>query len=272
MEDKTILRTMSAATLVAGKRLLEVKPTRLVSAKDFLTTADLDSGKIIRQNLAAKFPEILFFGEEDGEVIEETRIQWIVDEVDGTVNFYHSDDHWGISIALVREGHSVAGVVYLPAKKQLFFADKDAPIAWLAQVDNLGRAGKPERISVNHEGKADNPLVLLEWVKEQNDGLDHQRVVETLSRLDQSGFLYPQIRNATTASLMMVAQGIAGGFVHPRPEAYDIAASCLIVEQAGGKVTNLIGEPWSSFSAEKGIVASNGVIHEELLAAVATIV
>ncbi len=268
MEDKTTLRTMTAAALVAGKRLLEVKPTRLVSAKDFVTTADLLSGQVIRQNLAARFPEIPFFGEEDWKIIEKTEIQWVVDEVDGTVNFYHGDDHWGISIALVREGRSVAGAIYLPAKKQLFFAGEDAPVAWLAKVDDMGHAGKPEMISVNHEGEADKPLVLLEWVKEQNDGRDHSLVVDILARLDWSGFLYPQVRNSSVASLTKVAQGIAGGFVHPRPEPWDVAAGCLIVELAGGKVTNLAGEPWSPFSAEKGIVASNGLIHDELLKAV----
>jgi len=75
--------------------------------------------------------------------------------------------------------------------------------------------------------------------------------------------LYPQIRLCSTASLMAVATGKICAYVHPHPAPEDFAAGALIVEKAGGKVTDLQGKPWDIFS--KSIVASNGILHEEIL-------
>lgn len=268
--DLTMLRIMSMVAWKAGQYLLTMRPKPLMSPKDFLTDADLEAEGIIRQGLAKHFPDIPLWGEEGGGVNLPVGEQWIVDPVDGTVNFFHGDDHWGISIARVIDGASLDGVICLPAKRQLFFASAGGLSTQLALVDESGRMEKPVSISVSKQNVSDKPLILVEWVKELKDGLDHQLVVETFARLDRRGFLYPQVRNASTASLMMVARGVAGGFVHPRPEPFDIAAACLLVEQAGGVVTDWHGNPWSPFSGERGIVASNGVIHEDLLASVAS--
>lgn len=256
------LWTMGGAAFMAGQYLLTATPTKLVSPKDFLTDTDLESERLIRRELVRNFPEIPFFGEEsDGKVIAVGE-QWVVDPVDGTVNFFHRDDHWGVSIGLVRDGIPVAGVVYLPAKCQMFSTKVGRP-TYMFPIEN-GHIGAPTPVSVSTDDETRKPLVLIEWVKERNEGRDHRRVVEMLSRLDEK-FLYPQIRNASTGSLMMVAKGVASGFVHLRPDPFDIAAACLMVENAGGRVTNLAGQPWNVLSAEKGIVASNGIIHEQIL-------
>jgi len=264
--DEVILRAMTEAVFATGQFLLRTKSHRVASPKDFLTNADVTAEYVLKRKLVRACPGIAFWGEESGGEILTTGLQWVVDPVDGTVNYYHGDHHWGVSVGLVRDGRSVAGVVYLPAKKQLFHASDISAVAVLQEVASsnvLEGCAWPRPIGVE---ASESPLVLVEWVKELNHGQDHQRVIKVVAQLDQAGFLYPQIRNASTASLMMVAQGIAGGFVHLRPEPCDIAAACLIVERAGGKVTDLGGEPWSVSS--KGIIASNGLIHDQLLLAV----
>lgn len=257
---------MTSVALLAGQRLSSVKPKPEVSDKDFLTDADQLSEAIIRRALKDRFPYISSFGEESETGVAFRGDGFYIDAIDGTVNYFHGDDYWGISIALALGGASVAGVVYLPAKGQMFFAQDDGP-AWLATVAD-GKIGKPVPISVSKEDNGPTkPLILIDWVKEKNGGQDHARVVEILDRLRKE-FLYPQIRNCSVANLMMVAAGKAAGFVHLRPEIYDVAAGCLIVERAGGKVTDLAGKPWSPHSAEKGIVASNGVLHDEILSTI----
>lgn len=267
--DKAMMEVMISASLKAGNYLLQFKPTRLASAKDFVADADLFSESLIRKHLAEQFPEIPLFGEESNETIGQNESQWIVDPVDGTLNYVHRDSHWGVSIAFAQKGRSVAGVIYLPVKKELFWACRGSK-AWRAGIDEKGNLSASVLVRANQEKRSGKPLILVEWVKEKNSGQDHRRVVEILSQIDQAGFLYPQVRNASTASLMMVASGQAAGFVHMCPEPFDIAAACLIVEEAGGKVTDFFGNPWSPFAVEKGIVASNGVIHEELLYAISS--
>lgn len=173
-------------------------------------------------------------------------LQWIIDPLDGSLNFFRQDEMWGISIALVENKESIAGLVYLPASNQLFTAAKDTN----------GYSG------VSNSGVLRESQVWTDWVKEANNGADHQRVMAILAKLDQHT-LYPQIRLCCTASLMRVATGRIDGYVHPKPEPFDIAAACLIVEKAGGRVTDMCGETWSPFSSS--IVATNGLIHDELI-------
>lgn len=258
-----MINEVISTILSAGKYLLLAKPKKLTSNKDFLTDTDCYSETIIQSILKRKFPEASFFGEEGGGEISRNGYFFIIDPIDGSFNYYHGDHHWGISIAVILDSIPIIGVVYLPAKQQIFFSQRfDSAKFALVKEHQITNSKKT---SVKNQS---NPFVLMEWVKEKSGGYDHDRVIEILARLDRAGFLYPQIRNATTASLMMIAQGIASGFVHLRPEPFDIAAACLIVEQSGGRVTDLQGNAWSPFTAEKGIVASNGTIHDSLLSVV----
>lgn len=102
--------------------LLQPKTKELATQKGFLTDADLKSEEMILKILGAVYPEIHSFSEEKGgEAIKEGLV-WVIDPVDGTINFFLGDDHWGVSIALVEDGHAIAGVVYLPAKGKMFSA------------------------------------------------------------------------------------------------------------------------------------------------------
>lgn len=253
---------MISAVLAAGRYLMSVKPQPIVSAKDFLTQADIKSEEIIRAIMESFCSDISFSGEEGSGQLQLSRYQWSVDPLDGTVNYWNGDSHWGVSVALVKDGKSRKGVVYLPKQKKIFFTDKKNEV-WEARV-LLGRVVKIKRL-YSPKLKKSKSLVLVEWVKEQNDGQDHKKVLDLLGRIDQAGFLYPQIRNASTASLMMVVTGVAGGFVHLRPESWDIAAAGLIAQRAGCQVTDLSGNPWSPFVGEKGLLVTNGQIDHRLL-------
>lgn len=249
---------MKRVAVDAGKLLVQMQPKikRLEARKDFLTDADLKSEQVILSLLASEYPDIPSLSEEKGgdEVAE--GYLWVVDPVDGTINFFLGDDHWGVSIALVKDGRTIAGVVYLPARGQLFSASRDRA-SKLLLGDN-----RTIDLKVSGESNLAESQFWVGWGKENHGGEDHKKVYDAIIKLDRRT-LYPQIRNSATADMMMVASGKIQGYVFLNPEPFDIAAAGLIIEQAGGKVTDKDGNPWGAFS--RSLVASNGILHDELL-------
>ena len=197
------LDLMERAAIDAGEFLVSMRPKikRLESRKDFLTDANLGSEKIILSILAEAYPDIPSLSEERGGLELTEGYLWIIDPVDGTINFFLGDDHWGVSIALVENGHTIAGVVYLPSKGQLFSALRD-------MTANLRVIGKDNEerlvLGVNEESIMTNSQFWLGWGKEEHGGGDHEKVYSAIAKLDSST-LYPQIRNSAVADMMMVA-------------------------------------------------------------------
>lgn len=261
MNLEKILAIMEGAAINAGRMLrnMQSKSRRLSSRKDFLTDADLKSEETILRVLANEYPDIPSFSEESGGKKLMNGYLWIVDPVDGTINFFFGDDNWGISIALVKDGKTVAGAIYLPAKKQLFSASYDI-IARSRYVDE--KETPWVNLSVNQDSNLRESQFWVGWGKEEHGGEDHKKVYNVIAKLDRHT-LYPQIRNSAIADMMMVACGKIAGYVLPNPEPFDVAAAGLIIERAGGTVTDMDGNLWGPFS--KSIVASNGVIHNDLL-------
>lgn len=264
MDLNNALDIMMQAGIRAGQMLLEIQPQaiRIESKKDFLTDADLRSEDLILEILNSYYPEIPSLSEEKGgEEIKEGYL-WIIDPIDGTVNFFSQDDHWGVSIALVKDSRTIAGLIYLPARGRMFSAAIDRPP--LMMIDEQ----KKEAVflhRVNQINTLADAQVRTCWGKEEHNGQDHERVYELIKKLDQHT-LYPQIRNCATADLMAVVEGKISGHVFTKPTPFDIAAAGLIIEKAGGSVTDMAGNPWNPFS--RSLVSTNGLIHKELLAVI----
>src|SRR6056297_1980780 len=137
MQGSANLNVMIKAARKAGRSLVkdfrEVENLQ-VGAKgpgDFVSRADTAAEEIIRSELMEARPNYGWLGEESGEKpgTDPTR-RWIVDPLDGTTNFLHGMPHWAVSIALEHKGEVVAGVVFDPAKDELFVAEKGAG-AWM---------------------------------------------------------------------------------------------------------------------------------------------
>ncbi|MFH1401480.1 MAG: inositol monophosphatase [Parcubacteria group bacterium] len=233
----------------AGEVLLKLqKDVRKLEKdrKDFLTDADLKSNNIITSMLKSLNPEIPIYSEENGETLIGNGKIWVVDPLDGTVNFFHQDYLWGVSIALVENGKTVLGVVYLPALSQMFGTVKGGEIILKGNM----------LFGVRKEDKLSEAQIWTDWGKDSDEALSLLPELKKIS-------LYPQMRLCATASLMAVTAGKICAYIHPHPAPEDFAAGALIVEQAGGKVTDLQGKPWNVFSTS--IVASNKMLHKEIL-------
>lgn len=242
----------------AGAVLLDVQPKVKEirkGGKDFLTTADLKADSVIYGELKKLTPEIPIYSEERNPISLSSGEVWVVDPLDGTVNYSHQDVFWGVSIALVKDGQTQLGVVYLPALGCLLAATR---------LDR-SKGGTIYHTKMDIKVSSQDCLARAQlWT--DHGKTDDKIVSEMFSRL-KAVSLYPQVRVSCSAALLYVASGRVDGFIHPpSPGPEDIAAGCLIVEKAGGKVTDLEGNPWTPLSGS--ILASNGLLHEPILQAI----
>ena len=212
--------------------------------KDFVTSADEMSHEFIVGELQKLTPGVRIYSEEDGVDLSETNDWiWIVDPVDGTINYFHGLPEWGVSIALVKDKQTQLGAVYLPGAKIL-----------LARINDAKSCGKK---TVRNDKNLSQAQIWTDHIKGPPEP-----VIDIFGKLIRHT-LCPQIRLCCTASMLAVALGQIAGYIHPDPKPEDFAAVALIVEKAGGRITDLQGNDWNLFS--KSIVATNGLLHDQLL-------
>ncbi len=216
---------------------------------NLVTQADFASDKAIRQVIKSAFPEHGIVSEESDEKVSESGYKWIIDPIDGTVNFANNIPICCVSIGLEYKDEMLMGAVYNPIMNEFFFAEK-------------GKGATLNDTSISVSDKADVATSCLvtgfpyTYLDQPNGPL------EVFARLIKKGIPVRRLGSAAI-DLCWVAAGRFDGFYEHQLHAWDSAAGYLIVEEAGGKVTNLKGEKYSPY--EFGIVATNGKIHDELV-------
>ena len=251
MNHKELFAAATDVALEAGNLIVKIQSKSQEikkDGKDFLTEADLASEKLILEKLGKLDPAIPFLSEEAGGEPCYQGLQWIVDPVDGTMNYAFGDDTFGVSIALVEDSNTVFGVINLPRKGLLFSAYR-AQGAWLN--------GKP--VHVSSRSNLARARVYMDFPGKAEERAPYMPFYEKIS----AKTLYPQSRGCVTAGLADVARGVVDAYVHVKDAVYDNAAGYLLVQEAGGKATRLNGEEINAFCTD--IVASNGILHKEIL-------
>ncbi|MFY9556686.1 MAG: inositol monophosphatase family protein [Blastocatellia bacterium] len=216
---------------------------------DLVTDVDLASEKLIREAISTHYPRHEILAEEGGLSESNSEYRWIVDPLDGTTNYAHGYPVFCVSIALECRGEVVLGVVYDPMRDELFAAERGAGASLnsrqirVSKIDDLMQGmlstGFPYDIKTS---KLTN---LEHW---SNFALSAQAL-----RRD----------GAAALDLCSVACGRFDGFWELNLSPWDTAAGALIVQEAGGRVTNFSGKSFSNYEPE--IVASNGLIHERMI-------
>jgi len=223
------LNVMIKAARKAGRSLVkdfgevEKLQVSMKGAGDFVSRADTRAEEIVKAELTAARPNYGWLGEEGGGAggADPTR-RWIVDPLDGTTNFLHGLPHWAVSIALEHKGEIVAGVIFDPAKDELYFAEKGGG-AWMndTRLRVSGRRAMIESVfatGLPFGGRADLPETLK----------DLARLLPATAGVRRWG--------AAALDLAYVAAGRYDGFWERGLHAWDIAAGLLIVREAGGLV------------------------------------
>ena len=217
---------------------------------DLVTEYDLKSEKIIIESIKSNFPEHNILAEESGELhFSDSDYIWIIDPLDGTVNFANGLEIFSVSIALQYKGELIVGAVYNPISDELFYAQK-----------GKGAFLNSNPIEVNKCSDVLQSLLITGFP--YNVSENPQNCIETFNKVLRKNI---PVRRLGSAAIDMcyVACGRFGGFWEPLLKPWDIAAGKLILEEAGGIVTDYQGLTHNLFS--KNLVATNSLIHSDLL-------
>ena len=247
-----MLDVAQGAARAASALLVNARPAD-IRAKgaptDLVTEHDLASEALIRARLAPT--GIAIVGEEEGGADSETR--WLVDPIDGTVNFAHGLPLWCISIGLEDAGVPQVGVVIAPALGWTFHARRgggaffDDTRMQVSAIDRVARALLVTGFPYDRATSAQNNFAQWEHL---------QRRAGACRRL-----------GAAALDLALVAKGAFDGYWERKLKPWDVCAGALLVEEAGGRVTDTRGGRFLPQGGEA--VATNGAIHDELLAELA---
>jgi len=248
------VREASLAARHAGRLLAQHagRPSSVTTKSginDLVTEIDRASERVIHRLLHHAYPAFGFLGEEHGRRRSASPYQWIVDPLDGTTNFVHGIPFFGVSIGLAHEGTLMAGVIFDPIRQQLFTA---------ARGQGAFLNGKRLHVS-RHRTLARS---LLSTGFSANFRRHPQPYARWFYALESRSQAVRRI-GSTALCLAYIAAGWLDGFYERELWPWDIAAGLLLVEEAGGRVTNFQGAP--VVLSEGHVVASNGWIHREML-------
>lgn len=252
MQNKSRELEVAIQAALAAGRILEkyfegeiVRETK--EDKSIVTRADKESEDAIKKIISENFPSHSFLGEETGLTKKASNYTWHVDPLDGTRNFANGIPFFAVSLAMELGGEVIVGVVYNPAMKTIFYAEKGKGAYW-----------NDKKISVSGDD-ANTCIVTVSVVRNESDRKLGRALAHSLREVVSS------TRNfgCTALDLSFVARGNLEATIQLGWYTYDFAAGTLLVEEAGGKITNLEGDPWKF--PENYFIASNGVFHDLLV-------
>src|SRR3954462_8077917 len=258
MAETEFVSSMEAIAREAGALLLEKFKQRIgftyKGDVDLVTEADKAAEKLITDRVRKEFPGHGLFGEEGARRNLESDYRWYIDPLDGTTNFAHGFPVFCVSLGLEFKGERIAGVLYDPTRDELFAAEKGS-----------GAFLNGERMQVS---KVDNLAECLTGTgfpshkRHKNPNINFYHVITLRTH---------GVRRAGSAALDLanVASGRVDAFWEFNLNPWDTAAGVLLVQEAGGRVTDMNGGPWQVNSRET--LASNGLVHDAYLEIMADI-
>ncbi len=250
---KKIKEVAEQAALIAGDILLEGYGTDFrigtkSSVNDLVTEYDLKAENAIIEHIKQHFPDTMFLCEESGKSVDtSSSLRWIIDPLDGTVNFAHKVPIFSISIAAELDGEIVVGVIYQPIIKEMFIA-----------VKGEGAELNGKRITVTQCNEIKRSYLVTGFP--YNVGDNPGNCVEVFVDIVQLGIPVRRLGSAAL-DLAYVAAGRFDGFWEIDLNPWDVAAGILLVKEAGGTVSNFDTSEYKL--GDRTLLATNGLIHSE---------
>jgi myo-inositol-1(or 4)-monophosphatase len=221
---------------------------------DLVTDADKACEGLIIDGIRARYPDHAILSEESGASGAKGGVRWVIDPLDGTVNYAHRVPHFCVIIAVEDHGTVISGVTYDPMRDELFVAEK-------GQGTTVN--GRPVRVS--HAPKLPEALIGTGFAYDRlTNPSDNQREFCRMNLLSHG------VRRMGSAGLDLayVASGRFDGFWEGFLNAWDVGAGSLQITEAGGTITRLDGSPFSL--GEGGVIASNGPLQDIIRRALAS--
>ncbi len=229
----------------------KVKSIEIKKGEERNLVSDLDkaSEEKIIQHIHRHYPNHAILAEESGASDAVAEYKWVIDPLDGTTNYLHGVPVYCVTIALERKGELVAGVIYDPNMDELFTVEKGS-----------GAYMNGKKLSVSSSSTLIASLLVTGFPYDISVNPDHA-IDHFVHFLTKSG----GIRRLGSAALDLayIASGRFDGFWEVNLNPWDMAAGVLLVEEAGGRVTNFLGRPSSIYL--KQVLATNGKIHDQMV-------
>ena len=248
-EFNLALKAVLGAGRILQRGFQTPKDYRLKGAIDLVTEWDLKSQEWITSRIKAQFPDHDFLVEEGGLERRSSPFCWVLDPLDGTTNFVHGFPVYCVSLALLKGREILLGIVHNPELRETY---------WAIKGQGAFFNGRPIRVStVPRISQA-----LLATGFPYNIKKTHRRVIRRFEKVitRSQGVRRP---GSAAMDLCWVARGVYDGFWEEYLKPWDTAAGIILVEEAGGRVTDFSGRPGPLF--KKQILATNGLLHQELL-------
>lgn len=261
MADSIFLRVAKEAAQKAGKVAQELKKKGYKSKKkgkkkedelNVVTEADVAAQRAILTVLGKEFPKHAIVAEEESaEVVQESDYVWAVDPIDGTLAYVRGMPYWGVSISLLKDFEPILGVIYMPETDDLYWSEKGK-----GSFLNGGEI---------HVSKVGNIEGVLAYISPGPVFIRKEQLNRTRRLLERVG--YSATFGAAVAGLTSLACGRLDLYLPSRVvSVWDVAAGAVLVEEAGGRITDFSGGPvrWEEQGGFE-FVATNGFVHDEVL-------
>ncbi len=257
IDPSAVLDFMAQITREAGQTLLsffngsfriDLKNTGQ-SSIDIVTDADRASEEIILAAIRRQFPHHDVVSEERAPELMGSRWKWFVDPLDGTVNFAHGFPMFCVSIAVAQDDRPAAGMIYDPLREECFSAARGGGASLNGQPIRVSRAARLIQSMVATGFPYDRAT------SPENNVAEFSRVITQVQGIRRGG--------SAAMDLAYVSCGRLDGFWELKLKPWDMAAGMLLVEEAGGLVSDRWRKPTDVYT--KSIVATNGLIHDSLI-------
>jgi myo-inositol-1(or 4)-monophosphatase len=251
--DISLAKKISIECVKEAGRLLmdnleEVKRVTFKAKSDIVTDIDIRSEKIIVDKIQANFPDHSILSEETGLIDQQSEYLWIMDPIDGTMNYYHGIAPFRVALCLTYKQKPIISTIYNPIKDELFFAE-----------DGQGATMNDNKIRVNGNFELKNSVVMLH-ISSQKDA--RARTILALDSIFKKT-LHMRVLGSGLAAMCYVASGKFDVFFNVRTNPWDILPGSLLVQEAGGIVTDIEGNKLTTESTS--VLATNGNVHTQML-------
>ncbi len=258
------LETAVSLARIAGARILEFYALEIIVEEKLgadnltepVTIADKTASRIVVEGISKAFPGDAILSEEETDDAENRFVGkriWMIDPIDGTWGFIKKDGDFGVQIGLTANGEAILGVVYLPVHGKLYFAVKNEGAFLIENAD------EPKRLRVSDKTN----FAEMNLASSRNHRSPRMRRI-----IENFGIRREIQRGSVGLKVGLIAEQICDLYIHlsPRTKFWDTCAPQVILEEAGGQMTDVFGSPLRydlrDVQNHNGVLASNGAAHE----------
>tara|TARA_B100000686_G_scaffold304770_1_gene342641 strand:+ start:1026 stop:1814 length:789 start_codon:yes stop_codon:yes gene_type:complete len=251
------INVMAKASIKASKTLIrdfgeiEKLQVSLKGPGDFVTASDKKVEKIIISELEKARPNYSILSEEMGEIKNsDQEFRWVIDPIDGTLNFLHGIPHFAISIGLEQNGEIICGTIFDPIKNEMFVGEK-----------GKGSYLNNQRIRVSARSKLKDSVIFTGGPKFSSS--NKEKILDEYVKISSKVVIPIRKLGSASLDIAYVAAGRCEGFWQRNLNYWDIAAGIIIVKEAGGIITDFKGN--NDYVENKEVLVTNSGINKELI-------